>query len=199
MYYIQIFIVIYSSLHGFIKNQHNDQLPISLLAELVDHYTGIRGVMGSNPVQAWIFSTLYFHYSLSGVHYCDDLSHSRLLIRSSNIWYSYIHSRSLKGLLIHFSIPTNGLLHAPLFVNSKVIIESLSSIIFCPLLQSFKGSFLKHSKTTLSRLSSITSNTPNASATTRGFVFHTVSPSGKNDSNAKVCDVPIEFTNIDAT
>lgn len=52
MYYIQIFIVIYSSLHGFIKNQNNDQLPISLLAELVDHYTGIRGVMGSNPVQA---------------------------------------------------------------------------------------------------------------------------------------------------
>ncbi|RMX43989.1 hypothetical protein pdam_00017576 [Pocillopora damicornis] len=50
---------------------------------------------------------------------------------------------------------------------------------------SFKGSFLKHSKTTLSRLSSLTSNTPNASATTRGFVFHTVSPSGKNDSNAK--------------
>ena len=52
MYYIQIFIVIYSSLHEFIKNQHNDQLPISMLDELVDHYTGIRGVMGSNPVQA---------------------------------------------------------------------------------------------------------------------------------------------------
>ena len=34
------------SLYGFIKNQHNDQLPIGLLAELVDHYTGIRGVMG---------------------------------------------------------------------------------------------------------------------------------------------------------
>ena len=185
MYYIQIFIVIYSSLHGFIKNQNNDQLPISLLAELVDHYTGIRGVMGSNPVQAWIF----FH----------AFSHSRLLIRSSNIWYSYIHSRSLKGLLIHFSIPTNGLLHALLLVSSNVIVERLSSIIFCLLLQSFKGSFLKHSKTTLSRLSSLTSNTPNASATTRGFVFHTVSPSGKNDSNAKVCDGPIEFTNIDAT
>ncbi|XP_022798593.1 claspin-like isoform X2 [Stylophora pistillata] len=50
---------------------------------------------------------------------------------------------------------------------------------------SFKGSFLKHNKTTLSRLSSLTSNAPNASATTRGFVFHTVSPSGKNNSNAK--------------
>ena len=145
-----------------------------------------------------IFSTLYFHYCLSSVHYCDDLSHSPLLIHSSNIWYLCIYSCSLKGLLIHFSLPTNGLLHA-LLVNSKVTVERLSSIIFCLLLQSFKGSFLKHSKTTLSRLSSLTSNTPNASATTRGFVFHTVSPSGKNDSNAKVCDVPIEFTNIDAT
>ena len=54
------------------------------------------------------------------------------------------------------------------------------------LFQSFKGSFLKHNKTTLSRLSSLTSNTPNASATTRGFVFQTVSPSGKNTINAKV-------------
>ena len=86
MYYIQIFIVIYSSLHGFIKNQNNDQLPISLLAELVDHYTGFRGVMGVQILyRPEFFSTLYFHYSLSGVYYCDDLSHSRLLIRSSNI------------------------------------------------------------------------------------------------------------------
>ena len=52
--------------------------------------------------------------------------------------------------------------------------------------QSFKGSFLKHNKTTLSRLSSLTSNTPNASGTTRGFVFQTVSPQGKTTSNAKV-------------
>lgn len=50
---------------------------------------------------------------------------------------------------------------------------------------SSKGSFLKHSKTTLSRLSSLTSNTPNASSTTRGFVFQTVSPSGKHVTNAK--------------
>jgi len=68
----------------------------------------------------------------------------------------------------------------------QAIVDPKSSV--APVLKkkaSFKGSFLRHSKTTLSRLSSLTSNTPNASATTRGFVFQTVSPSGKNNSNAK--------------
>ena len=36
-------------------NQHNDQLPVGLLAQLVECYTGIAEVMGSNPVQAWIY------------------------------------------------------------------------------------------------------------------------------------------------
>ena len=40
-YDFHIFTVIYSSLHRFIWNQHNDQLPV-----------GIAEVMGSNPVQA---------------------------------------------------------------------------------------------------------------------------------------------------
>ena len=111
----------------------------------------------------------------------------------------FIYSQSFTKGTVNPLQYSYGLLHALLLVNSKVVMERLSSTDFCLLLQSFKGSFLKHSKTTLSRLSSLTSNTPNASATTRGFVFHTVSPSGKNDSNAKVCDVPIEFTNIDAT
>ena len=47
-----IFTVVYSSLHGFIWNQHNGQLPVGLLAQLVERYTGIAEVMGSNPVQA---------------------------------------------------------------------------------------------------------------------------------------------------
>ena len=43
---------VYSSLHGFIWNQRYDQLPVGLLARLVERYTGIAEVMGSNPVQA---------------------------------------------------------------------------------------------------------------------------------------------------
>ena len=42
----------YSPLHGFIWNQHSDQLPVGLLAQLVERCTGIAEVMGSNPVQA---------------------------------------------------------------------------------------------------------------------------------------------------
>ena len=37
-----------------------DQLPVGLLAQLVEHWTGIAEVMGSNPVQAWIFSGVIF-------------------------------------------------------------------------------------------------------------------------------------------
>jgi len=73
-------------------------------------------------------------------------------------------------------------------VKPQAIVNTKSNVHAAPVLKkkaSFKGSFLKHSKTTLSRLSSLTSNTPNASATTRGFVFQTVSPSTKNTSNAK--------------
>ncbi|XP_068730947.1 claspin-like [Montipora capricornis] len=75
---------------------------------------------------------------------------------------------------------------APSKSKPQLIIDPKSSA--APVLKkmtSFKGSFLKHSKTTLSRLSSLTSNTPNASGAARGFVFQTVSPSGKNIPNAK--------------
>ena len=65
-----------SSLHGFITNQQNNQLLIGLLAQLVEHWTGIAEVIGSNPVQGWIFfSRPYFYYCLSSVHYCEDRFH----------------------------------------------------------------------------------------------------------------------------
>ena len=37
-----------------------NQLPFSLLTQLVERCTGIAEVMGWNPVQAWIFSGLIF-------------------------------------------------------------------------------------------------------------------------------------------
>ena len=52
IYDFYIFTVVYSTLHGFILNQHNDQLPIGLLAQLVERCTSITEVMGSNPLQA---------------------------------------------------------------------------------------------------------------------------------------------------
>ena len=47
----------YSSLIGFIKNQHNDQLLVGLLAHLVEYCTNIADVMGSKFFKA-LFSLL---------------------------------------------------------------------------------------------------------------------------------------------
>ena len=63
-----------------------------LLAHLVEHCTSIAEVIGSNPVQAWIFFRSYFHCCLSSVHYCEHHFHIHVFIRSSHIWFSYIHS-----------------------------------------------------------------------------------------------------------
>ena len=54
-------------LHGYITNSQYDQLPVGLIAQLVEHCTGIAEVMGSNPVQAWIFFRLSFRNCLSCV------------------------------------------------------------------------------------------------------------------------------------
>ena len=42
--------------YKLIWNQSNDQLPVGLLAQLVEGCTGITEDMDSKPVQAWIFN-----------------------------------------------------------------------------------------------------------------------------------------------
>ena len=49
MYDFHIFTVIYSSLHVCIMNPHNDKLPVGLLAQLLEHCTGIAEALSSNP------------------------------------------------------------------------------------------------------------------------------------------------------
>ena len=41
---------------GYIMNSQKGQLPVGLIAQLVEHCTDIAVVMGLNPIQAWIFS-----------------------------------------------------------------------------------------------------------------------------------------------
>ena len=48
------------SLHRFITNQNTNQLLVCLLAQLVQHCTGIAEVLGSNPI-------------LSGLNYLSGL------------------------------------------------------------------------------------------------------------------------------
>ena len=59
IYDVHIFTVIYSSLHWFIWNQHYDQLPVGLLAKLVEHCLGIAEVMGSNQFKPNFFQGLF--------------------------------------------------------------------------------------------------------------------------------------------
>ena len=80
-----ILTAVYSPLKGFIWNQHRNQLPVGLLAQLVEHCSGIAEIMGSNPAQAWIFFKPSFHYYLSSVHNCEDRYHIHVVIRISNI------------------------------------------------------------------------------------------------------------------
>ena len=43
-----------------VQRSTSSQLPVGLLAQLVERCTGIAKVMGSNPVRAWFFSGLIF-------------------------------------------------------------------------------------------------------------------------------------------
>ena len=54
------------TIYGYITNSQCDQLPAGLIAQLVEHCTGIAEVMGSNPAQAWIFKIQI--YVLSYIH-----------------------------------------------------------------------------------------------------------------------------------
>ena len=51
LYDIHKFTVVQSSLHMLITNQHNDQLPVSLLAQLVEHCTGTTEIIGLTPLE----------------------------------------------------------------------------------------------------------------------------------------------------
>ena len=62
-------------LHGYITNSQYDQLSVALiLAQLVEHCTGIVEFMGSNTVEALFISRLFFRNCLSCVNNCEDLS-----------------------------------------------------------------------------------------------------------------------------
>ena len=92
IYDFHIFTTVHSSLHGFIWNQHSDQLPGGMLAQLVEHCSGIAEVMGSS------------------VHYCEDRFHTHVFNRSSNIWLPHIHNRlkphlKMMALEIKLSVP----------------------------------------------------------------------------------------------
>ena len=98
--------------------QHNDQLPVGLLAQLVERCTGIAEVMGSNPIQAWILFRPYIHYCSSSVHYCENRKYiqNRLssftwsLSKMKIIFYWY---HFLARIFLLYSTQVNTAFHAP--------------------------------------------------------------------------------------
>ena len=85
----QIILVHLFNLHGYITNSQYDQLPVSLIAQLVEHCTGIAEVMGSNPVQAELSFGLSCRNCISRV-----TAKAFLLLNVSpaaQIYVSYIH------------------------------------------------------------------------------------------------------------
>ena len=85
IYNFHIFTAIIHHLEGFVWIQHNDQLPTSLLAQLVERSTGIAEVMGSNPVRAWIFSKYEDRFYIRRVIKCYQLSWERKLATAKSL------------------------------------------------------------------------------------------------------------------
>ena len=74
----------------FICTQFIDQLPVGLLAQLVERCTGIAEVMGSNPVRAWIFFRSYLQLLVSVVFLAARISQFHLSTAVQICEFSYI-------------------------------------------------------------------------------------------------------------
>ena len=86
LYEFHIVTVTDSTVHGFITNQHNNQFSLGLSAQLVEHYTGIAKVIGSNPVQAWVFFQVIFSLLLRSVYCGEDRSSYSFHMSYTSLW-----------------------------------------------------------------------------------------------------------------
>ena len=79
----------------------------------IEHCTGIAEVMGSSPIQAWIFSRPKFHSCLNCVYNCDDQSYhsSRAILCEEK--HSFIHLQ-----LVNVRIRTDCFLFSACRMNS---------------------------------------------------------------------------------
>ena len=84
MYDFHIFTTVYSPLHGFIWDQQIDQLLVGLLAQLVEHCTGIAEVKWVQiPYRPECFSGLLFTTTLV-VFFTAKIAFIHVFNRSSN-------------------------------------------------------------------------------------------------------------------
>ena len=81
--YIHNFIIILSRVYYEPTQRPAPSWLVSLIGRALP--TGIAEVKGSNPVQDWIVFQAFFRN-------CDDLPSNNSSLRSSHIWFSYIHN-----------------------------------------------------------------------------------------------------------
>ena len=74
-------LLVFFTFYGYITNSQSGHFPVGLIAQLVEHCTGVAEVMGSNPVEAWFFFRLKFHNCLSYVDNCDDQSSQKTVVQ----------------------------------------------------------------------------------------------------------------------
>ena len=86
------------AVYGYITNSQRNQLPVGLIAQLVEHCTGIAKVMGSNPVQAWIVFSGFNFVAASVVCITAMINHVFIRITMFDIW---IISELFKPVLEH--------------------------------------------------------------------------------------------------
>ena len=73
-------------------NSRSEQFPVGLIAQLIKHCTGIAEVIGSTPVQAWLFFfQALISQPLKFLYHWDDQTCLHIFLRSSKIW-SFIYS-----------------------------------------------------------------------------------------------------------
>ena len=83
-------------IYGYITNSQCDQLPVGLIAQLVEHCTSIAEVMGSNPVQAWIF------FSGFNLYITAMINHVFISFSSVQILWTFLYLFALRTLSTSF-------------------------------------------------------------------------------------------------
>ena len=92
----------YSPLGRFIRIQHNNQYVVGFIAQLLERYTGIVKIIGSNPVRAWFFFRSYVNYQFSSVHSWEG----RLYSFWNALWM-YIRTQSVRSNIFFLSEKIN--------------------------------------------------------------------------------------------
>ena len=123
LHYFRRSTVIHLPLHGFIWNQHNDQLPVGLLGQLLEHCTCIAEVMVTGLIFQALFSLQLKLCSLLR----RSLSHS--LLYPQFTYMIFIYSQSFICILNGLQLSDNGIVMCCAFSGHSNFTTNRSSLL----------------------------------------------------------------------